>query len=241
VVEEMSISCPSLIADYYPALCMPVDNYCERADASFGAEPLNALTNAAFLVAAWAAWRLYLRHPHPQQAVRHQFQALIVTIAIVGLGSFLFHTIATRWAEWGDVLPILLFMLLYLWLLLTLFSGVAIAAKATLVLLYFSATAYLEAAVPARLLWGGALYIPTVIVMAGAGAVLCFQQPASGRRLLVAIGVFFVSLGARTLDAPICPMFPLGTHFVWHLLNATVLYLLLRMLLLSGRLRGLGA
>src|SRR5437868_3754651 len=100
---------------------MPVDNYCERTDASFGAEPLNALTNAAFLIAACAAWRLYLQYSHSLRANRNQIRALIVTIAIVGLGSFLFHTIATRWAEWGDVLPILLFMLLYLWLLLSLF------------------------------------------------------------------------------------------------------------------------
>ena len=34
-------------------------------------------------------------------------EALIIISAVVGLGSFLFHTIATRWAEWGDVLPIL--------------------------------------------------------------------------------------------------------------------------------------
>lgn len=237
----MSISCPPFIANYYPQVCAPVDNYCERTDASFGAEPLNALTNVAFLIAAWAAWRLHLRHPHPHPAVRRQLQALIVTIAIVGLGSALFHTVATRWAEWGDVLPILLFMLLYLWLLMTLFSGLPIATKATVVLLYFFATAYLEAAVPGRFLWGGALYIPTVVIMVGAAAVLCLRQPVSGKRLLIAIGVFFISLAARTLDASICPVFPLGTHFLWHLLNATLLYLLLRVVILSGRLRGLGA
>jgi hypothetical protein len=237
----VSISCPSLIVNYSPQLCVPVDNYCERTGASFGAEPLNALTNVAFLIAAWAAWRLYLRHPHPHGAVRHQLQALIVTIAIVGFGSTLFHTVATRWAEWGDVLPILLFMILYLWLLLTLFFGLPIATKATVILLYFIATTYLEAVVPASFLWGGALYIPTVVVMVGAAAVLCLRQPVSGKRLFIAIGVFCISLVARTLDAPICPVFPPGTHFLWHLLNATLLYLLLRVIILSGRLRGPGA
>jgi hypothetical protein len=33
----------------------PIDLYCERTDASFWAEPANALTNAAFLIAAAAA------------------------------------------------------------------------------------------------------------------------------------------------------------------------------------------
>jgi hypothetical protein len=38
----------------------PVDIYCERTDPSFWAEPVNALTNIAFLLAAalaFCAWR----------------------------------------------------------------------------------------------------------------------------------------------------------------------------------------
>ena len=34
----------------------PIDLYCERTDASLWAEPANALTNTAFLVAASAAF-----------------------------------------------------------------------------------------------------------------------------------------------------------------------------------------
>jgi len=51
----MSIACPSLIGSQYPELCAAVDHYCERTSSAFDAEPLNALTNAAFLVAAWGA------------------------------------------------------------------------------------------------------------------------------------------------------------------------------------------
>ena len=38
-----------------------VNCYCERTDASYWSEPLNALSNAAFLAAAWLAWRLARR------------------------------------------------------------------------------------------------------------------------------------------------------------------------------------
>ena len=34
-----------------------VDGYCERVDAAFWSEPINAVTNAAFLIAAIWAWR----------------------------------------------------------------------------------------------------------------------------------------------------------------------------------------
>jgi hypothetical protein len=40
--------------------------------------------------------------------------------------------------------------------------------------------------------------------------------------------VVLPSFAARTLDVPICPVYLLGTHFLWHLLNATLLYLWVR-------------
>jgi hypothetical protein len=30
----------------------------------------------------------------------------------------------------------------------------------------------------------------------------------------------------RTLDAAMCDAFPLGTHFLWHLINAALLFVL---------------
>jgi hypothetical protein len=44
------------------------------------------------------------------------------------------------------------------------------------------------------------------------------------------LGIFSLSLVARSVDAAICPVFPLGTHFAWHLLNGLVLYLGMRLL-----------
>lgn len=41
--------------------------------------------------------------------------------------------------------------------------------------------------------------------------------------------LFAVSLTLRQLDGPLCQGWPLGTHFGWHLCNAAVLYLLLRL------------
>ena len=86
--------------------------YCERgAEAAFWAEPLNALSNAAFLLAAIAAGRELARWP---TGGRRTFEALLVLlVAVIGIGSFLFHTLATRWAMYADVIPIGLFMLAY--------------------------------------------------------------------------------------------------------------------------------
>ena len=51
------------------------------------------------------------------------------------------------------------------------------------------------------------------------------QQKQEPLILLAATGVFFVALCFRTFDSTLCPDFPFGTHFLWHLLNGIVLYL----------------
>ena len=79
-----------------------VDIYCERTSAAFWAEPVNALTNLAVLgPVVWAvstARRLGERDP--------AVWVLIGLGAAIGAGSFLFHTVATRWTEVADTLPI---------------------------------------------------------------------------------------------------------------------------------------
>ena len=39
-----------------------------------------------------------------------------------------------------------------------------------------------------------------------------------------------MSLFCRAIDREICDVFPLGSHFLWHTLNATLLYILLKQL-----------
>lgn len=222
----MSVACPSFIAGISPSLCSAVDHYCERTSGSFYAEPVNAITNLAFLVGALMAWRL--AGEREQLENRGLIRGLIMTMAAVGLGSMLFHTVGTRWAEWGDVIPILVFMLLYLWLVLTVCFGWPAWLKTAALAGFFAVTFYLEAAVPGSILWGGALYLPTVLALVVIGAALRLRKSRAAGAMFAATGVFLVSFAARTLDAPLCSAFPLGTHFLWHLLNALVLYMLVR-------------
>jgi hypothetical protein len=228
----MSLSCPDMFYAISPELCRSVDNYCERTDSTLWAEPINAFTNAAFLLAAWYAWRSSARHPdHPQ---RRLIQILIIVTGIVGPGSFLFHTVATRWAEWGDVIPILAFMLLFLWLLFTCFFHWSGWLKLAALAVFFAVTFYLELAVPGTVLWGGALYAPTILVLIASAAALYRVEPTAAPAMVGATFVFLPSFTARTFDAQICPLFPLGTHFLWHLLNALLLFLLVRLIILGA-------
>ncbi|MDG1432037.1 MAG: ceramidase domain-containing protein [Paracoccaceae bacterium] len=86
-----------------------IDGYCERVDFTFWAEPVNALTNFAFLIAAFVMWYRTKGQGMPVAT------GLVGIMAVIGLGSFLFHTFATQWASALDVLPILVFILVYIW------------------------------------------------------------------------------------------------------------------------------
>ncbi len=220
------------LSSWFGDLNRPVDIYCERTSPAWNAEPLNAISNLAFFVAAWAAWRLQRQRPNvPYQT---QINILCAMIAVVGAGSLTFHTIATRWAEWADVIPILIFMILYLWLILTAFFSWPAWLKLVATIVFFAATFFLESDAFEKFLWGGAMYLPTLVFLMGAGITIWRQDGEAGKSFFGAAALFVLSFTARTLDMPLCGTLPIGTHYFWHFLNAAVLFLLVRTVILHA-------
>lgn len=192
-----------------------VDGYCERADASYWAEPVNAVTNAAFVIAAIIMWR--------NSAQVTLARAMCVVLAVIGIGSFLFHTHANRLTAMMDVTPILAFILLYVFAASRDMLGMKgwQAALSTLAFLpYAAAGAYLFGKIPG--LGGSAAYAPVPVLIL-LYAWLMRPHPATSRGLALGAAVLVLSLTFRTLDGPLCTALPLGTHFLWHILNALML------------------
>src|SRR5712671_2701103 len=203
----------------------PIDLYCERTDASFWAEPANALSNAAFLIAAAAAFWLWRRRSGSDCRRDWPALALIVVVVAVGFGSFAFHTLATRGAMLADVIPIAIFIYGYLLLALRRFLGLAAGVAVAIVVVYAVGAQALSWLVPPRTLNGSIGYLPAL------AALIVVARAAHGqarRGLELAVMIFTVSLALRTIDLAACDTFPLGTHFSWHLLNGLVLFVLLR-------------
>lgn len=202
-----------------------IDLYCERLSPEFWAEPVNALTNAAFLVAAAFGWRLAGRLGQRDL----QVTLLLAVMASIGIGSFLFHTFATRWAMLADVIPILVFQLFFLWLYTATFAGWGRAARivsvATLLLALLLSTrlaAYAN---------GSLMYLPALLTLVLLGIHARVRARPGNGLMLAASALFALSLSLRTVDLMVCERFVTGTHFGWHLLNALVLYLVTSALL----------
>jgi hypothetical protein len=199
----------------------PVDLYCERTDPSFWAEPANALTNAAFLIAAAAALWSWRRAGGRDWAAL----ALIIVVVAVGLGSFTFHTVAMRSAALADVIPIAIFIYGYLLLALRRLRGLSIVAAAAILIAFAAGAQALSWLAPPRALNGSIDYVPALVALT---AMARATHGPARRGLDLAVMLFTVSLTLRSVDLAVCDAFPLGTHFVWHMLNAAVLYVLLR-------------
>lgn len=211
-----------------------IDGYCERVGEAFWAEPVNALTNLAFILAGIAALGLARRANRLDGPVIF----LAVNAIVVGIGSFLFHTFATVWAAMADTGPILIFILAYFAIAMNRFAGLG-WGKAALVTLGFLAGMIAMSAVLRGLLHGvlggSVSYLPALVALVCVGAWLAMREHPAGRGLLTGAGIFAVSLTFRTLDDPLCTGWPLGTHFLWHVLNALLLWHLMATLIRHGR------
>jgi len=229
--NKMSVTCPSLIASLDPSLCRAVDHYCERTSEAWTAEPINAISNVAFLVAGFAAWRLARKRHAMTDAPL--IGALILIVPVIGVGSFIFHVVATRWTEWIDVIPILAFMLLYLWWAMSRLMGLSNLVKMAALLGFFAATFAIEESLPASILAGGAMYLPSLLAFVVVGLASSNWSPGARKVFLLATTTFMVSWVMRTSDEPLCPLLPIGTHFLWHIFNATTVYLLVRVAIMA--------
>ncbi len=204
-----------------------LDEYCERLTAEFWAEPLNALSNISFILAALAAWHWgSKRKLHTPSSYW-----LTLLLFAVGVGSFLYHTFADRWSRLADLLPIYLYQLSFITaysIALARRTGLAPLPTSALTLTAFVAVTLLFGLLPKHWLNGSVTYLSAWLFLLGI-AVAHRRLAASGRNLmLAAVGLFTLSLTFRSLDMVLCDHWPAGTHFLWHLVNGLMLYLTLR-------------
>ena len=191
-------------------LFQSVDIYCERTDASFWAEPINAITNAAFLLAALFAALAADRYG---VSSRRSVTALIVLMIAIGTGSFLFHTVATVWAALTDVVPILIFQITFLGVYA---ANVAQLSRGRVAMLLLGFVVFSQAASALPYLNGSLSYVPALLFLTGFGIYHKLARKNEPDLLLVAAMMFAVSLGLRTLDLPLCGFVSDGTHYFWH-------------------------
>ncbi|MGZ8401062.1 MAG: ceramidase domain-containing protein [Methyloceanibacter sp.] len=224
-----------------------VFRYCERGSSdALLAEPINALSNLAFLFAALIGLQLLLWRPREQRSADHYL--LVFLVLAIGLGSFAFHLFATQGTELLDVVPIGLFILVYLGFALNRFIGVPVGLTVLLVVGFTAIMAMtgqvqcwdggvgvpgpeIQGAKPC--LNGSIFYLPALLALIVVGLLAEERRHRAAPYLLWAAAILTVSVTLRSLDFALCDRVlidgrKVGTHFAWHILNGLALFLLLR-------------
>ena len=200
-----------------------IDLYCERTDLTFWSEPLNAVTNFAFILAAAVAFSLWRKHKTNFTRINNIVLPLMAAnICVIGIGSFLFHTLATHWAMLADVIPIYIYKVLLLLLYPILVLKFSWFKSVGLFCLFLLAT-YLVGVMPIDLN-GSQMYLPAISMLLLFAFLHKQQYQHLDKALLIACGAFLISITLRSIDNLICPHWPIGSHFGWHLCNGFVLF-----------------
>lgn len=193
-----------------------IDGYCERTDASYWSEPVNALTNIAFLIAAAILWR--------RSTDFAEGRILSAILLVIGIGSWLFHTHATVWAAIADSTPILAFALYYIYLANRDFWGLSGALSVVGAVAYIPYSMALTPVLAELPFFDtSSYYWPLPILILIYAVLLRNRTRQTAQGLAIGAAILSVSLTFRSIDQEVCGAFPLGTHFLWHLLNAVML------------------
>ncbi len=218
----------------HSALFAPVDIYCERLGPGFWAEPVNAVTNLSFIAAAIWGGMTARQRGEDSPAI----WLLVGLAALIGIGSFLFHTFAQVWSAFADTIPI--------WTFVALASGIAavriggfrpsrvVLGALALVVAVVALRAVLPESPPRTgppPLNGSLQYAPAVAALAVFTLVGWWRGSPLTGWIGAALAVFLVSLTARTLDHAVCDRWPVGVHWIWHLMNGLLIGLVLQIVI----------
>ena len=197
-------------------LSKPIDIYCERLDIGIWAEPINAVTNVAFILASIFMW---LRCKNLVEG-----RILSFLLFSIGCGSFLFHTFAQTWAAILDVAAILIFILTYIFIANRSFLAWSKMVSLIGVILFFPYQLLLANILSNIQFFGSSVqYISVAILIFIYSGLLRKSEPNLSRGLLIGATILCLSIVFRIIDEPLCSILSVGTNFVWHILNAIML------------------
>lgn len=192
--------------------------YCERITDSFWAEPLNAISNLGFILVG-----ILFLIKYKQLSKWTTF--FCINSIIIGIGSFLFHTFANVWSLFADIIPIMILISCFF------FYSFRVILKHSNVLSFISTVLILIIGILLEnfnlgIFNGSEAYFHVL------ASLLFFSYGTRNKRLIskkfiCASCIFMMSLVFRTVDNFACDFIPIGTHFMWHLSNSFLIYILI--------------
>ena len=150
---------------------------------------------------------------------------LLALIFLIGLASLSFHMFATVGTEILDVLFIALFIYFFVGCFFCHHFGWPWWTAVLTLPGFLAFSKLVEMPFAANALNGSVGYLPPIAALLLMALFLLITKRSGGGKLAAAAVIFLISLTLRTMDQAWCLSLPIGTHWLWHCLNAATLAL----------------
>ena len=203
--------------------------YCEQMIFGDYFEPVNTITNLAFIIASLLAFFNLKRKGN----LEFRSVLLLFILFLIGIGSLLWHLYRSDVTVMMDSIPIMVFILSYLFIYsfhitnkllhrLLIICGFFVFLPLMSILLTKFFVYFQENRISMYLLPISYFLILQIYNR-------YYKVPVI-KRSLIAIFIFLISLFFRQIDLFVCEKISIGTHFIWHILNSIVLYKMIMLL-----------
>ena len=203
---------------------------CEQFETIPIAEPFNVLTNFAFVGVALALFRYARNHEDLKGFWVYDIYLLIFLVLSIGICSTIFHLFPNAQTELIDTIPIVAFINIFFISTVVRIAGCKPLETVICYIAYAGFTHILITHFP-NALNDSIGYLSTMSALCVVAFYLNMKRRAAARSFLVAALLGVISLFFRSVDNAVCDLFPLGTHFLWHILNAMLIYILMKQLI----------
>ncbi len=180
-------------------------------------EPLNAISNLFGVALSLLAFYLIFR----RKRGAFELYILAMLLFLSGIGSFFWHGTREPWALTFDVLPAIIFLMLFifLWPRFVLGKVPGYGFLFSFFAMFFSMFYFFPfGSTISPIILNFAL----VTLFGAILTILTFKKLGSlGYTTLLILGFALLAAYLRTIDLTVCPNFSLGTHFLWQIFIST--------------------
>lgn len=193
--------------------------FCEQKFLPYFQEPLSVISNLGFIIAFFL-----LLKENPSSKTE---KLLVGLVALVGAGSASYHAHRSPVTHFLDVIPIYLVLMISLFLLIKKLTSNPHKATTILsgfILLQASLAIVLPRNFLQSFLNGSLRYVIALLTLGGICTYAKVKSLKNQRLLLYGLLSFAVAIFFRSIDILVCPVFPSGTHFLWHIFVSITAY-----------------
>lgn len=203
---------------------------CERTAAGAFEEPFNVLSNLLFFAVAFYLFRYYRTHPDVKNKWIWDLHILTVLTVFIGFGSISFHTFPNQTTELMDIVPIVLFIVLFFISIIVRVGRTNVFQTIICLMAFAGSTHFFVTQFP-NALNDSIGYLSSMGALVMIAIYLHLMRRPSSHQFLLAALLGVLSLFFRSVDNSVCDTLPIGTHFLWHSLNAVLIFVVMKQLI----------